>query len=131
VKVGREQMGEEYGFKAFRTDNDTNVTIYLYSKTFPYTKLHFTPIVMTNREFLDQFIPILNTEERLMINEKEISPGKWNADEDDIRKVRVVVRRDPPSSQEMKTLYNGGKSRRRCKRSKKHSRKTMYRRSRR
>ena len=134
VKVGREQMGEEYGFKAFRTDNDKNVTINLYSKTFPFTQLHFPPIVMTNREFLDQFITILNKEVRLNINGTEMSPGTWNADEDDMRKVSVVVQRDipnPPSSQEMKEFSSaskGGKSRRRGQRSKKRSRKTKHRR---
>jgi hypothetical protein len=117
-----------YNFKAFKIGDD--VEIHYYINRFSFHKM---PIIkMTCKQFEDNFIPILNTKELLKIGGVEIAPGNWNADQDDIRKVRDVVRREnPPSSQEMKTLSNGGKSRRRCKRSKKRSRKTMHRRSRR
>ena len=114
-----------FKFKAYKIGD--HVELHNYIKKFP-TNMTGPIIKMTYAQFLHQFIPILNIERQpLVIDGTEIAPGTWKAKEDDIRKFRHGV-----DELTQPLLYSqGGKSRRRCKRSKKRSRKTMHRRSRR
>ena len=115
----------KFKFKAYKIGD--HVEIHTYIKKFP-TNLPRPIIKMTHAQFLHQFIPILNIERQpLVIDGTQIAPGTWKAKEDDIRNYRHIGDELTQS-----LLYSqGGKSRRRCKRSKKRSRKTMHRRSRR
>lgn len=115
----------KFKFKAYKIGD--HVEIHTYIKRVPInTKMQI--IKMTYAQFLRQFIPILNIERQpLVIDGTEIAPGTWKAKKDDIRKYRHIG-----DELTQPLLYSqGGKSRRRCKRSKKRSRKTMHRRSRR
>jgi|LakMenEpi03Aug12_release.lakeMendotaPanAssembly.Ray.scaffolds.fasta_scaffold14101_10 hypothetical protein len=119
ILMGTLESGDTtFKFKAYKIGDQVEIHTYI-EKFFTIVPYHI--IKMTYSQFLHQFIPILNTKDQLKINDKEISPGTWKAKEDDIRKSLFDV--------EMPEMMpKGGKSRRRCKRSKKRSRKTKHRR---
>jgi hypothetical protein len=128
ILTGTWKSGEmEFIFKAFRTNNNKNVRIEIYREKFP-RNWHFSSIVMTYGQFVNNFIPILNeVGAALIIDGEHKAPGTWKTTSDISKYVA-----DRAMNMEMKSITpksSGGKSRRRGERSKKRARKTKHRRS--